>query len=180
MKAAVERVAGAIDRLCDAGAWGAAAACLALALMLITEVAATSLAAWSQPWAVEYSAYLCAIALFGGSGFALRQGAHIRVGVVLNFLPRGLQRAVDLACTAVALVVAGILCGALAELALRSHELRSVSYYAMQTPLWVPQGLLAASVAILVLALAARLARLAAGLAPDDPPVRPPGHGGAE
>lgn len=168
MKPAVERVAGAIDRICDFGAWVAAAACLALAFMLIAEVALTSLAGWSQPWAVEYSAYLCAIALFGGSGFALRKGAHIRVGVVLGFVPARVRRALDFACTAAALAVAGILCGALVDLALRSHQLNSVSYYAMQTPLWVPQGLLAASVAILALALAARLARLAAGLPPED------------
>jgi TRAP-type C4-dicarboxylate transport system permease small subunit len=168
VRRAVERVAGAIDRLCDLGAWVAAAACFALALMLIAEVALTSLAGWSQPWAVEYSAYLCAIALFGGSGYALREGAHIRVGVVLGLVPARLRRAVDIACTAVALAVAGILCGALADLALRSRALNSVSYYAMQTPLWVPQGLLAASVAILALALAARLARLAAGLPPED------------
>ncbi len=164
MRPAVERVAGAIDRVCDFGAWVAASACFALALMLIAEVALTSLAGWSQPWAVEYSAYLCAIALFGGSGYALRKGAHIRVGVVLGLLPARLRRALDIACTAVALVVASILCGALADLALRSRALSSVSYYTMQTPLWVPQGLLAASVAILTLALAARLARLAAGL----------------
>jgi TRAP-type C4-dicarboxylate transport system permease small subunit len=180
VRSAVGRVAGAIDRVCDLGAWVAAAACFALALMLIAEVALTSLAGWSQPWAVEYSAYLCAIALFGGSGFALRKGAHIRVGVVLGLLPARLRRALDIACTALALLIAGILCGALVELSLRSQQLNSVSYYAMQTPLWVPQGLLAASVAILVLALAARLARLAAGLPVEDSSTGGAGEGARE
>jgi TRAP-type C4-dicarboxylate transport system permease small subunit len=176
----IERFARAVDRAGEAGAWLAALACLALAFMLIAEVAATSLAGWSQPWAVEYSAYLCAIALFGGSGYALRQGTHIRVGIALALLPARARRLLDLACTLAALVVAAILCGALVELALRSHQLASVSYYAMQTPLWVPQGALALSVALLVLALAARAARLLAGASPDHPSVRPPGEGAAE
>lgn len=176
----VERIARAIDRACEAGAWLAAASCLALAFLLIAEIAATGLAGWSQPWAVEYSAYLCAIALFGGSGFALRQGAHIRVGVVLALVPAGVRRPLELVCTLAALAVAGILCGALGELALRSHQLKSVSYYAMQTPLWIPQGALALSVAILVLALVARVARLAVGASPDHPSARLPGEGAAE
>jgi TRAP-type C4-dicarboxylate transport system permease small subunit len=180
VKAAIEACAGLVDRACEVGAWLAAAGCLGLAGMLIAEVATTSLAGWSQPWAVEYSAYLCAIALFGGSGYALRRGAHIRVGVVVALVPARARRALDLACTLAALVVAGILCGALGELAARSRSLNSVSYFAMQTPLWIPQGALAVSVALLVLALAARAARLAVGAAPDHPDARPPGAGAAE
>jgi TRAP-type C4-dicarboxylate transport system permease small subunit len=180
VKQVVERVAAAIDWACEAGAWLAAAACLTLAFMLIAEVVATSLAGWSQPWAVEYSAYLCAIALFGGSGYALRQGAHIRVGIVLALVPARIRRPLDLACTLAALVVAGILCGALGELTVRSYRLASVSYFAMQTPLWVPQGALALSVAILVLALAARAGRLAIGAGPDHPGAQRPGEGAAD
>jgi TRAP-type C4-dicarboxylate transport system permease small subunit len=160
---AVERITAAIDRACEAGAWMAAVCCAALAAMLFVESISTAAFAWSQPWAVEYAAYLCGLTLVLGSGYALRHGAHIRVEMLLNYAPRRLARGIDLACTLLALWIAGFLCAGLLELALRSRALNSVSYFAMQTPLWIPQGALALGVALLCLALAARALRLVAG-----------------
>jgi TRAP-type C4-dicarboxylate transport system permease small subunit len=87
-----------IDGACFAGACVAAAAAALLAAMLIAEVMLTSFFNVSQPWAVEFAIYLQAVVLFCGSGWALRQGAHIRVGVLLQALPapvalRGASRA---------------------------------------------------------------------------------------
>jgi TRAP-type C4-dicarboxylate transport system permease small subunit len=180
MKFAVERVATAIDRLCDAGAWVAAASCAILALMLFVESISTAAFAWSQPWAVEYAAYLCALTLFAGSGYALRHGAHIRVAVLLHYLPAGVARAIDIACTLLALWIAGFLAAGLAELAWRSHQLKSVSYFAMQTPMWIPQAALTTGVALLWLALLARALRLLAGLEPETATGAPPGLDAAE
>ena len=180
MRRALARAARAIDRANEAGAWAAAAAAATLALLLLTEVVATGLANWSQPWAVEYSAYLCAMTLFGGTGYALRAGAHIRVAWLLHNLPPRVARALDLGCTLLALWVAGFLSAGLVELAYRSYSLNSVSYFAMKTPLWVPQAALAVSVCLLALALLARALRLILGLAPDDPPAAAPGEGAAE
>jgi TRAP-type C4-dicarboxylate transport system permease small subunit len=174
VKQAVERITAGIDRACEAGAWVAAACCAALAAMLFVESISTAAFAWSQPWAVEYAAYLCGLSLILGSGYALRHGAHIRVEVLLNLAPRRLARGIDLACTLLALWIAGFLFAGLLELALRSRALKSVSYFAMQTPLWIPQGALALGVALLFLALAARALRLVAGLSVTAPTERDP------
>lgn len=164
---ALSAVCRFIDRLNFAGALVAAASCGLLAIMLIAEVVSTSFLSWSQPWAVEYGAYLCAFTLLAGSGYALRAGTHIRVQVLLEYSPARMRLPVELFCTLAALVVAGMLSWGLAELAWRSHVRNSVSYFAMQTPLAWPQALMAAGASLLALALVARLIRLLIGEPPD-------------
>jgi TRAP-type C4-dicarboxylate transport system permease small subunit len=176
----LSRLAQGIDRLNLIGAWVAAAACAILATILIIEVLVTSSFAWSQPWAVEYTAYLTALTLFGGAGYALRNSSHIRVAVLPNYLPAPLARALDLACTLAALVVTVILSYGLIELAMRSHARNSRSYFVMQTPLAIPQALLAASIVLLALALLARALRILINEAPDVPDERSAGEGAAE
>lgn len=166
------RLCTRIDQLNLLGACLAAGCCALLAAILIVEVIATSQFSWSQPWAVEYSAYLCALALFAGSGYAIRQGSHIRVRILLNLLPRPLSLALEIFCTLAALVVASILCYGMIELALRSLERGSKSYFVMETPLYIPQAMLAVSAIFLLLALLARLLRLLIGEEPDTPQLQ--------
>lgn len=180
MRRFVEPIAGAVDRACEAGAWAAATCSAVLAAMLFVESVSTAAFAWSQPWAVEYAAYLCAFTLFLGSGYAMRRGAHIRVAALLHYLPAGIARGADLACTLAGVWIAGFLCAGLFELARRSYELDSVSYFAMKTPLWVPQGILTVGIGLLLLALLARALRLIAGLETEEPAGAEPGEDAAE
>jgi TRAP-type C4-dicarboxylate transport system permease small subunit len=153
----------AIDGACTAGAAVAAVSALALALMLIAEVLLTSFAGWSQPWAVEYAIYLQAVVLFGGAGWALRNGGHIRVMMLLQGLPPAAARIADALASALALGIVGFCAAALTAQALRTAELGSVSFYPMQTPVWIPQAALALGFVLFALALLARLLRLLLG-----------------
>lgn len=180
MVEALRRFAALVDRLNVIGAWFAAAACAVLAAMLVIEAITTAALAWSQPWAVEYASYFCAITLFGGAGYALRHSSHIRVAVALHYLPRHLTRALDAACTLAALAITTLLAYGLIDLAVKSVERGSKSYFVMQTPLGWPQGALAASVVLLALALVARLVRLLIGDPPDLVEERATGEGAAE
>ncbi len=164
---AIRSVCRAIDAVTFAGGVFAAASCALLAIMLIAEVVATSVFSWSQPWAVEYGAYLCGFTLLAGSGYALRAGSHIRVMLALEWSPQRLRSLIELFCTTAALVVAVMLSWGLIELAWRSHVRNSVSYFAMQTPLAWPQALMATGAVLLAAALVARLLRLLIGDAPD-------------
>jgi TRAP-type C4-dicarboxylate transport system permease small subunit len=157
----------AIDALCAAGAILAALSAAALALILILEVLATSFLNWSQPWAVEYAIYLQCFVLMLGSGWSLRQGGHIRVSVLLQALPRRAAAVLDQAATAFALGVSGFASYALWAQWARTYDFGSTSFYPMGTPLWIPQGLLAAGVTLLALALLARFLRLLGGQQPD-------------
>lgn len=158
-----------IDTLCLIGAWIAAACAGLLALMMIVEVFATNFFNWSQPWIVEYGSYFLAAILFAGSGWTLKDGGHIRVGLLTTALgPKG-ERWLDLAATIWGLGFIGYATWALTLYAARSAEVASVSTYLSQTPLVYPQAVLAASVGLLWLALLARLLRLVFGLAPERP-----------
>lgn len=154
------RLLRAIDLACAAGAGLAAIAAGLLALLLIAEVVLTSFFATSQPYVIEYAIFLQAAVLLAGSGWALRQGAHIRVSVLLAALPEAARRVLDLAGTAFALGILGFAAWALVQQWLRTVDLGSRSFYPMQTPLWIPQGVVTLGVCLLVLAFAARLARL--------------------
>jgi len=169
-----------IDRFNFLGACVAAAACALLSVILLVEVLGASVLAWSQPWAVEYASYLCAFVLLSGSGYALRHGAHIRVAVVLAHLPTRLARALDVLCTLCALYISGLLTVGLIEQAWRSHVRLTVSYFVMQTPMWIPQAMVALGAFMLWLALLARLVRLIIYDAPDLADDREVGQGAAE
>ena len=159
----------AIDLACGAGAALAALACATMAAMLVTEVIVTSFFDWSQPWTVEFSGYALLAVLFAGSGWALREGAHIRVTLVTQGLPDRLALTLDAIATATALAVTSYASWALIRYAARSGELGSVSTYLSQTPLVLPQAVLAASFALLALALLARLIRLLSADAAERP-----------
>lgn len=164
----IEALCRAIDRLCLAGAVVAAIAVSWLAVMLIAESVLTAWFSFSQPWATEWSGYLCAVTLFAGSGYALRAGAHIRVELYAAWLPARAVRWVDLGCSLFSLGVAGVMCYGLTMLAWKSYAVKSVSYFSMQTPLAIPQAFLAASVWLLCFALIARILRLLNGVAAED------------
>lgn len=165
----MERLLTVLDRITDAGAWVAVTGCALLALLLLVEVAATSVFGFSQPYAVEYSSYLAVVTLFAGSGYALRSGSHIRVAALFAMLSTRHARVLDAACTAFALGVAALVAAGLIEQSYRSYSLSSVSYFPMATPLWIPQSGLAGGFIVLALSLFARLLRIVTGRPlPDD------------
>lgn len=165
--AAAAALLAVIDAACAVGAVVAAVSAGLLAAMLITEVVVTSFFSWSQPWAVEYAIFLQCFVLFCGAGWTLRQGGHIRVGVLLQALPPSTARLVDMAGTVFAIGVIGFATWALWQQLLRTFDFGSTSFYPMGTPLWIPQGLLTLGVTLLLLAFLARLLRLALGQPAD-------------
>ena len=161
--AAVAALLRTIDTACAIGAGVAALAAAALALILITEVVATSFFNWSQPWAIEYAIYAQCFVLFCGAGWTLRQGGHIRVAILLQAVPPHLARLLDLAGTVFAIGMVGFATWALWQQLIRTYDFGSTSFYPMGTPVWIPQGLLTLGVTLLLLAFLARLLRLLLG-----------------
>ena len=158
-----------IDGLSFVGAVVASGACLGLAIMLIFEVIVTSFFEWSQPWAVEYSGYLLLFVLFSGSGWALKQGAHIRVTALTDMMPNSIQRPLDIICSLAALALTVYLSSALVEHAWRSYGFGSLSVFPSRSPLYIPQAALAVSIIILALSLVARIMRGLMGVEVETP-----------
>ncbi|MDX2224334.1 MAG: TRAP transporter small permease [Rhodospirillaceae bacterium] len=156
-----------IDAICDAGAAVAGVLLLALFALGFAEVLMRDLFDISLSFAIEYGGYLLILVLFLGSGWTLRQGAHIRVNLLSARLSPAAQRALDIACTAVALVIAVFVAAAVVRYGLGTLARGTRSYFPSATPLAIPQLAFAVGPCILALALVARLIRLARGEAGD-------------
>lgn len=152
-----------VDGLCSATAACAAVLLAVLFLLGITEIVLRSAFNISLPFAVEYAGYLLVLVLFLGSGWTLAQGGHIRVTLLREHLPPFVSRWLDMVCTAVAILVSAILTVSLFQYAYGTWARGTVSYYSSETPLAIPQFILAFGPLILTLALCARLVRLLRG-----------------
>ena len=152
-----------VDIACAAGAAFAAIAAVLLAAILVAEVVLSSFFATGQPYAIEYAIYLQAVVMFGGAGWALRNGGHVRVAMLTSILPGSARRVVEASVSALGLGIIGFAAYALVNQAWRSFEFGSVSFYPMQTPVWIPQAALALCFVLFAAALAARLLRALAG-----------------
>jgi TRAP-type C4-dicarboxylate transport system permease small subunit len=158
----------AIDGLTRLSAWVAAALLAILAVLGIAEILSRALFNYSIPIAFEYSSYMLAFIMFGGSSWALREGGHIRVSLIMGPLSPRLRRLVDIAATFIALAVATYATYAIISFTAGTYQMGSKSFFPSETPLGIPQTALAAAITLLALALLARLIRLLIGEAPEN------------
>jgi TRAP-type C4-dicarboxylate transport system permease small subunit len=149
----------------------AAILCLVALVVLVTaEIVSRGAFGASLGFSWEYAAYAMTAVFFLGAAETLRTRGHIRVGVLLELLgPRG-ARVADSACTVVGLGVLAFATYAIGLLAHTSWTNGARSWSVAQTPLAIPQAVIALGMAILTLQMLARLGRLLLGLPPDDPP----------
>lgn len=144
-----------LRRLLDAlylGAGGLAAlSLLALLLVIIAAMAARWLGL-QFPGGTEYAAYLLASSSFLALALALRRGAHIRVGLLLNALgPR--RRWGELWCWAIGSALGGYFAWYSVAMVRWSYKLHDISQGQDATPLWIPQLTMAAGAVIFTIAM---------------------------
>ena len=163
----LRRALSAIDAICEAAANIAAVVVVLIALLAILDIVLRAFFDFGLTFALEYESYALAIVMFAASGWALRHGAHIRVGLLVNLLPPRGRHWADVAATAFSLGVSGYVSVAIVRYAMSTAERGAVSIQISQTPLIYPQALFAASVCMITLALFARLVRLLIGDAPE-------------
>ena len=138
-----------------------AAACLALlAVVILAEVVSNWFFNKSLEFSWEYGAFFMASAFFLGLGWTLKEGGHVRVGILAEHLPPSTAWLLDIGASAVALVIAGFLTSALFGLTWSSFVDGSRTFTATATPLMIPQAVITLGAAILALQLLARLIRL--------------------
>ncbi len=166
-----------IDGYCLAGGILAALALAALFLIGAAEILLRYAFSASLPFIVEYNGYLLGVVFMAGLGYVLGRGGHIRVRVATASLAPAAATAVEAVCTLLGLLISGYLSLALLRLALGTWQIGTVSYFASQTPLYLPQGAMALASLTLTLAFLARLLRLLAGQPLE--PGRPAAPGSA-
>lgn len=128
----------------------------------------------------EISGYILVVAATWGLAYTLRTDSHVRIDVLLPYMPPRLRAVADLLASLVMAGFASLFTWRIWILVEDSWEtgIRSSTYLLM--PLWVPQGILGVGFALLALAAilaaavdvaAAALSRTAAVRAPAPNPV---------
>ena len=142
-------------RLTLAAGW----ALLILSFAITFEVVSRRVLRMSLQGVDEYGGYLLAVCGTIGFSYALFERAHIRIDVLLRMLPLPLRAVADVvALLALNFFVWNLLWRSIA-VARRSYDLGAIAVSPLETPLVIPQGIWALTMAffaVVALVLAAR------------------------
>ena len=130
-----------------------AALCLVAILLLIV---AQMVARWTGeifPGAANYAGYAMAAASFFAFANALNRGAHIRVSLLLNAVPKAARRLLELWCFGIATAVMWYFTYYAYWFTYWSWKFKEVSQAQDATPLWIPQSVMVIGGGILAIAL---------------------------
>ena len=167
----------AIDTLGRLDGWMGAACLVALTCLMLAEVLVRALSdifPWVPadiPIAWEYSSYLMAATFTFGAAMTLRAGGHIRVSLVLAHLSPGPRRLLEIGASFAAAAFTGFLAWSMVKFAFASFS-RGQTSYASDTPIWLPQAVIAFGMLLLMLQFAARSVRAVLGLPLEDHAMR--------
>ncbi|MBC7133178.1 MAG: TRAP transporter small permease [Roseovarius sp.] len=165
------------DALYGAGLVLAALALVAIAALVLVQVAGRVIdrgliALGHDPVGIaitslsELGGFLFVGAAFLALAGSLRAGGHVRVRMLVGALPAPLARGVAVLALLGALGLCGFALWSAALMAWDSWSFNAVSFGMGKFPLWVPQAVMVAGLALMVLALADELLTLLRGGAP--------------
>jgi TRAP-type C4-dicarboxylate transport system permease small subunit len=166
-----------LDTLYKSSCWLAAACIGAICLLVVSQVLLNiadrlstllrgSAIGLTIPSYSDFTGFLLAAASFLSLAYALREGSHIRVVLVLGKLPEKLQKVAEVWCIAFALSIAGYFSWFTAKLTLESYSYHDLSSGMIAVPIWIPQSFMLLGLVILSIAL---LDELVTALRGNDP-----------
>lgn len=138
----MRRIVRFAEKLSD---WMAGICAVMLALMtllILLEIFLWNVFTKTTLIADEYSAYGLAIIIFMGAGYCLKEKGHIRITLVLGFLPHRVAAVITFLATALTTLFMGYLWWYLVEMVRATIRYHSTSGTLTQTPLWIPQTLM--------------------------------------
>jgi len=144
-------VRAALDRLFHATGVLAALFMVGTLAMVIAGVAARLLG-FNVPGTDAYAGYCMAAAGFLALAHTLKRGEHIRVTLILEHLPPGAQRALELWALGVATLLSALFAYYSVRLSWQSWDFHDVSTGNDATPLWIPQMSMALGAVVLCIA----------------------------
>ncbi len=137
-----------------------AALCLIAILVLIV---VQMLARWTGevfPGAPNYAGYAMAAASFFAFANALGRGAHIRVSILLNAVPRRIKWALEIWCFALGAAIAAYFTYYAYFFVYWSWKFNDISQGQDATALWIPQSVMVLGGGLLTIALLDNLVHL--------------------
>ena len=118
------------------------------------------------PSYADFTGFLLAAASFLSLAYTLRQGAHIRVVLLVGRLPEKLQRLVEIWCIGFGLAISLYFTWYTAMLTYESYTYNDLSSGMIAVPIWIPQAAMLFGLFVLSVALLDELVAVARGNAP--------------
>ena len=151
-----------LDRL-YAASGALAAVCLAsIAIVMLAQAAMRELG-YLLRGADDIVAWLCAASAFLALGYTFRHGELVRVGLLIERLPRRLRRASEIATLALALIIVAYIAYAALRFVYESWKFAEVAQGLIQIPIWIPQMSLVVGALVFFVAVLDELVVLARG-----------------
>ncbi len=151
--------------------WMAGISAVMLALMtvlILTEILLWNTLSKTTLIADEYSAYGLAAIIFMGAGYCLKEKGHIRITLILSFLPQRLAAGITFVATAVTTAFMGYLWWYLFKMVQATVRYNSTSGTLTQTPLWIPQTLMLIGAACFLIQLVGTTVKTFAAIATNE------------
>ncbi len=141
----IRAVTRASDRIYQGMGYTCGALFLLLALFITYQAIVRKLGLFGimAPGMDQISGYVLGVAATWAFSYALRTGSHVRIDLLLPFMPRPLRFVADLAALAAIGLFASLVAWRLWVLVLQSYELGATTNTYPLTPLWIPQILVA-------------------------------------
>ena len=136
-------------------AWLSAVVLGLMTVLILAEIALWNLFEKTTLIADEYSAYGLAAIIFLGAGYCLKERGHIRITLVLGFLPEKLARVITFIATGLTTAFMGYLWWYLLKMVQATIRYNSTSGTLTNTPLWIPQTVMLIGAACFFLQLVA-------------------------
>ncbi len=155
------RLLAVVDLLARAMAYASGALLLLVSLYITADVIGRNFGI-SSAVSDEMGGYVLAVGGMWALAYTLRSGAHVRIDILLPYLPRLLRAALDYVAFAVMALFASALAYSAWRLAIESLTTDARAMSVLRTPLFVPQALMALGFSMLALEA---FAMLGAGLA---------------
>jgi TRAP-type C4-dicarboxylate transport system permease small subunit len=124
----------------------------AIAVLILMQVGARLIGVF-VPAASDFAGFCLAASSFLALAYAFRAGTHIRVTLVLQRLPQGLRRPIDLAALAGGASLVAYFGWQTILLARESFRYNDLSEGLVPVPLWIPQSGMALGIIVLAIAL---------------------------
>ncbi len=105
------------------------------------------------PSYADFTGFLLAAASFLSLAYTLREGAHIRVVLLVSRLPEKMHRLVEIWCIGFALAVTLYFTWYTAMLTYESYSYNDLSSGMIAVPIWIPQAAMLFGLVILCVAL---------------------------
>lgn len=141
--AVARRLLGGVDRVAAVMAYVAGALFVLLAFYLTIDVIGRKFFHLSTAVSDEYGGYALAVGGMWALAHTLRSGGHVRIDVVLPYLPRSVRSFLDYGAFAFMVLFSSMIAVYSWGLAIDSFttDARAMSF--LRTPLFAPQGLMA-------------------------------------